>query len=89
MDMQRRQFFKSYPYTLLDAFLKELFDCVPTKDSNENDHYFDSFESCYPLLSEAGEMLIEEALKRGISIKGKSKHEIAREFFQLVREKTV
>jgi len=53
------------------------------------DHYFDSFENCYPLLSEAGEMLIEEALKRGITIEGKRRHEIAKELFQSLQEKTV
>ncbi|HRT62435.1 MAG TPA: hypothetical protein P5551_08770 [Syntrophales bacterium] len=43
--------------------------------------YFESFESCYPLLSEAGEMLIEEAVRRGIRVEGRSREEIARELF--------
>jgi hypothetical protein len=43
--------------------------------------YFESFEKCYPLLSEAGEMLMEEAIKQGIETKGKSKLEIAKEIF--------
>ena len=89
MDRQRRQFFTSYPFALLDMFLKELSGFTQIKDNNVKDHYFDSFENCYPLLSEAGEMLIEEALKRGIIIEGKSRHEIAKELFQSLQEKTV
>ena len=62
--------------------------------SHMGDHeegYFDSFESCYPLLSEAGQLLVEEALKRGIEVEGKSKLEIAREIFeseQYIRKKS-
>ena len=41
-------------------------------------NYFNSFETCYPLLSESGELLMEEALKRGIDVKEKSKMDIAR-----------
>jgi len=88
MDMQRRRFFTSYPFALLDTFLKELSGFTQIKDNNVKDHYFDSFENCYPLLSEAGEMLIEEALKRGIIIEGKSRHEIAKELFQSLQEET-
>ena len=43
--------------------------------------YFESFESCYPLLSEAGEMLIEEAVRRGIRVEGRSREDIARDLF--------
>ncbi len=49
-------------------------------------NYFNSFETCYPLLSESGELLMEEALKRGIDVKEKSKMDIAREIFS--REET-
>jgi hypothetical protein len=35
-----------------------------------------------PLLSEAGEMLMEEAHKQGINVEGKSRLEMAREIFQ-------
>jgi hypothetical protein len=80
VDMERRIFFKGYSLALLDVFLNELFGSLPNSGTME-DHYFDSFENCYPLVSEGGEMLIEEALNKGISIEGKSKHEIARELF--------
>jgi hypothetical protein len=89
MDMQRRKFFAGYPLTLLHVFLRELSGSAQTQDRSMKDHYFDSFESCYPLLAEAGEMLMEEAQKRGINIEGKSEHDIARELFQSLREKTV
>ena len=51
----------------------------------END-YFESLETCYPLLSEAGGMIMEEAIKMGIKVEGKSKLEIAREIFSAQRE---
>ncbi|MGM0655915.1 MAG: hypothetical protein ACQETR_11435 [Thermodesulfobacteriota bacterium] len=44
--------------------------------------YFDSFDYCYPLIAEAGDMLLEEAEKRGIETRGKSKPEIARELYK-------
>lgn len=50
------------------------------REGNERD-YFSSFETCYPLLSESGELLMEEALKKGIDVRGKSKMDIAREVF--------
>lgn len=80
VDMERRIFFKSYSLALFNVFLNELCGFPQNSRTMEN-HYFDSFENCYPLLSEAGEMLIEEALNKGINIEGKSKHEIARELF--------
>lgn len=51
------------------------------KTTNEND-YFKSFYSCYPLLSEAPyDQLVETAEKLGISVKNKTKLEIAKEVF--------
>ncbi|MBN2514601.1 MAG: hypothetical protein JXC33_01070 [Deltaproteobacteria bacterium] len=79
-DMERRSFFKGYSLAIFDMFLKEL-SGFPRNSRMTEDHYFDSFENCYPLLSEAGEMLIDEALNKGINIEGKSKHDIARELF--------
>jgi len=43
--------------------------------------YFASFETCYPLLAEAGELLYEEAARHGIETKGRSREDIAREIF--------
>ena len=36
---------------------------------------------CYPLISEAGGLLMDEAIKQGIETKGKSKFEIAKDIF--------
>lgn len=46
------------------------------------EHYFDSFEYCYPLLASAGSLLIEEAHAIGIDTRRKSKEAIARELFE-------
>lgn len=80
VDTERRNFFKGYSLAMLDVFLGELSEFYQNYRNEEN-HYFDSFEYCYPLLSEAGDMLMEEALKKGINIEGKSRHDIARELF--------
>ena len=45
------------------------------------DQYFDSFESCYPLLASAGPLLIDEARARGLDTEGRSQESIARELF--------
>ncbi|HBE45117.1 MAG TPA: hypothetical protein DDW17_06645 [Deltaproteobacteria bacterium] len=49
--------------------------------------YFTSFETCYPLIAEAGNMLFEEAKKRGIKIDGKSTVDIAKELFSAPLDK--
>jgi hypothetical protein len=59
----------------------------PNRVKDPKRDYFESFESCYPLLSEAGEMLIEEAVRRGIRVEGRSREEIARDLFSYL-EKT-
>jgi len=43
--------------------------------------YFSSFESCQPLLAEAGELLYEEAARLGIETEGRTREDIAREIF--------
>jgi hypothetical protein len=52
------------------------------KSTSETEHYFDSFEECYPLLASADSLLIDEARSMGVNIKGKSKEAIAREVFK-------
>jgi hypothetical protein len=67
-------------------FLNEIvFSYMREEDLEEKEDYFGSFEKCYPLLSEAGEMLMEEAHRKGIEIEGKSRLEIAREIFSTRR----
>jgi len=61
-----------------------------THDSNKNKEkldYFSCFETCYPIISEAGELLFEEANKLGISVEGKSREEVAREIFSHFEQK--
>jgi len=55
--------------------------CRPPEETITTPDYFQSFETCYPLLSEAGELLTEEAARMGIDTREKSRLEIAREVF--------
>ncbi|HOK07164.1 MAG TPA: hypothetical protein PLJ03_08210 [Syntrophales bacterium] len=43
--------------------------------------YFATFESCQPLLADAGEFLYDEADRLGIETAGRSREDIAREIF--------
>lgn len=51
-------------------------------DATTGQNYFDSFESCYPLLASAGSLLVDEALAKGIEPDGKSLEAVARELFE-------
>jgi len=51
-------------------------------DTTTGQNYFDSFESCYPLLATAGPLLIDEALAKGINPGGKSLEAVAQELFE-------
>jgi hypothetical protein len=81
-DKSRREFLtKDLPAQGI-RFFNELGDSYRSNESVEKkEDYFDSFENCYPLLSEAGDLLMEEAIRQGIETKGKSKLEIAKEIF--------
>jgi len=50
-------------------------------DKARSTDYFDSFDYCHPLIAEAGDMLLDEARKRGIETRGRSEPDIARELF--------
>jgi hypothetical protein len=82
MNKSRRHFLtKGLPAHAI-RFLNKLADSYKSSESIEKkEDYFGSFENCYPLLSEAGGLLMEEAIKQGIETKGKSKLEIAKEIF--------
>jgi len=82
MNKSRREFLKRDIFTQVFRCARELVDSFEGKEED----YFDSFEKCYPLLSEAGEMLMEEALRQGISVEGKSRLKIAREIFSTRRK---
>lgn len=49
--------------------------------------YFATFESCQPLLADAGEFLYEEAARLGIETAGRSRKDIAREIFSRLETK--
>lgn len=52
-------------------------------DVQDEKSYFDSFESCYPLLADSASLLIDEANAKGIITDGKSNELIASELFRL------
>jgi hypothetical protein len=81
-DKSRRNFLTRDIFLRGARLLTELANAFKEPQSqDEKEDYFDSFEHCYPLLSEAGELLMEEAARRGIPVEGKTRMEIAREIF--------
>jgi len=84
-DKWRRNFLTKGLFRVITGLIAEGACNSNVREGNECD-YFSSFETCYPLLSESGELLMEEALKKGIDVRGKSKMDIAREVFS--REET-
>jgi hypothetical protein len=82
MDKSRRDFLTKDFFTEAIRFFNEMADSCESRESvEEKEDYFESFEKCYPLLSEAGGLLMDEAIKQGIETKGKSKLGIAKEIF--------
>ena len=51
------------------------------RGSESSRDYFASFESCQPLLADAGHFLYEEAARLGIETEGRAREDIAREIF--------
>lgn len=79
IDKSRRSFLTR---DLIGAGVRLLEELIGTdRAEGPKRDYFESFESCHPLLSEAGEMLIEEAVRRGVRVEGRSREEIARDIF--------
>lgn len=78
--MKRREFFtKGFPAYFFK--MGEAFAEVSGIKKNPHD-YFDSFESCYPLLSEVSyDMMVQAAEQLGIEIGGKDKLSLAREIY--------
>jgi hypothetical protein len=82
MDKSRREFLTRDFFAQAIRFFNGMADSYDSKEPIEKkEDYFGSFEKCYPLLSEAGGLLMEEAIRQGIETKGKSKLEIAKEIF--------
>ncbi len=63
-------------------WLKQASADASLNGSTNDQSYFDSFESCYPMLATGGSLLIDEALAKGIDPQGKSLEAIARELFE-------
>jgi len=82
IDKSRRDFLTKDLLAQAIRFFNEVADsCESREPIEEKEDYFESFEKCYPLLSEAGGLLMDEAIKQGIETKGKSKLEVAKEIF--------
>ena len=79
--MKRRDFFMkglpAYVFKLGEAF-------VETSSIEEKKDYFDSFESCYPLLAEVSyDMMVQAADQLGIPTENKDKLTLAREIYAI------
>ncbi len=74
MDRSRRHFFQKYclrsAVKLIDEVNKSF------KEGAADTDYFDSYESCYPLISEYSYFLDDEVKSLGIETTGKSKLQI-------------
>ena len=66
---------------LFEGLVKLLDGSGVTGEEKRSQDYFASFESCQPLLAEAGELLYEEAARLGIETEGRTREDIAREIF--------
>jgi len=85
----RRSFLKEDIFLKLISFFEDVATSYREGNKQKKEDYFESFESCYPLLSEAPmEFLLDAAEKKGIETKGKSKLEIARELFESKEKRT-
>ena len=76
--MNRRAFFQ----TGLKNYLLSFAEMLSLPEESEQNDYFASIFSCYPLLAEAPmDQLIEAAKQLGIDPENKTKLELAREVF--------
>lgn len=77
--MKRRDFFTkglpAFAFKLGEAFIE-------ASSIEEEKNYFDSFESCYPLLAEVSyDMMVQAAEQLDIPTAGKDKLTLAREIY--------
>ena len=77
-DSNRREFLAK---DLLGGLVKLLEGSGASGEEERSQDYFASFESCQPLLADAGEFLYEEAARLGIETEGRTREDIAREIF--------
>jgi len=80
MNRSRRTFFKQY---CLGNAVKLISDVQKSfKEAESDADYFDSYETCYPLISEYSYFLDDEVKDLGIKTKGKSKLEIVETVYE-------
>jgi hypothetical protein len=77
-DRSRRDFLGR---DLLGGLVKVLDGSGARGEEERPRDYFASFESCQPLLADAGDFLYEEAARLGIETAGRTREDIAREIF--------
>jgi hypothetical protein len=74
MDRARRSFLKNQ---FLGRAVKLIEDVTTSfKEAASDSDYFDSYETCYPLISEYSYFLDDEVKELGIETSGKSKKEL-------------
>jgi len=77
-DRNRREFLAK---DLLRGLVKFLEGSRVGGGEKMSQDYFATFESCQPLLADAGEFLYEEAARLEIETEGRTREDIAREIF--------
>jgi len=80
MTQSRRNFFRKY---CLGNAVQLISDVQKSfKEAESDADYFDSYETCYPLISEYSYFLDEEVKDLGIETAGKSKREIVETVYE-------
>ena len=80
MDPSRRNFFKKH---CLGSAVKLISDVQKSfKEAASDTDYFDSYETCYPLISEYSYFLEDEVKDLGIKTDGKSTLEIVEAVYE-------
>lgn len=85
MDKSKRNFFKKF---CLGDTIRLISDVQESyKEALSDTDYFDSYENCYPLISEYSYFLEDEVKELGIDVTGKSKQEIVEMIYELKTNK--
>jgi hypothetical protein len=79
MDNSRRRFFKNYCLGKTIDLISDVHKSFKRAASDSD--YFESYESCYPLISEYAYFMEDEAEELGIETSNKDKREIVEEIF--------
>jgi hypothetical protein len=87
MDRSRRNFFRKYCLGNAAKFVSDVHTLVSHvhtsfKEAESDTDYFDSYETCYPLISEYSYFLDDEVKDLGIETDGKSKLDIVKTVYE-------